>query len=61
MWSPDQDQKNADWLKTAWIYDAKNVQEMRKELEEMGVTVKGFKGTMRYKANLEKLPWLKGL
>jgi len=61
MWSPDQDQENADWLKTAWIYEAVNVQEMRKELDEMGITVAEFKGSMRYKANLEKHPWLRAL
>jgi len=61
MWSPDQDQTNADWLKTAWIYEAKNIEEMRKILDEIGTTVTEFKGSMRYKANLEKQPWLKEL
>lgn len=53
--------ENANWLRLTWSIPATNLRELRAWLDEQDVPVKEFKTTLVYRANLERLPWLRGL
>lgn len=57
----DDDDDNANWTKRSWDLDVYNVDDLRALLDRMGVSVADFKRKLVYRANVDKLPWLKKL
>lgn len=59
--SLDDDPDNANWTKQSWDLGVDNVDDLRALLERLGITVEDFKKKLVYRANVDKLPWLKDL
>jgi hypothetical protein len=60
----DSDEINADWTKQTWdLFGIESVEQLRKALDEMGVSVEAFKQTQAYLANVDHpdLRWLREL
>ena len=64
--SPDANQRNADWTKRTWdiFMDGRfidNVKDLRAYIKRSGGTVEEFKKLPVYQMNVGKLDWLKEL
>lgn len=54
--------ENADWIKDRWPWpEIDTVEKLREKLERDEWPVSGFKQTVIYQRNLERMPWLKEL
>ena len=53
--------EDADWLKDGWDFASDNVEDLRKELAELGIDVEHFKTLPAYTLALPSQLWLLAL
>jgi hypothetical protein len=58
----DANLEQADWIKGgAWDIPAQNADELLQYLVARGLTWDGFKALPVYRANVDRIPWLKAM